>query len=212
MQRWFAISICIRVGQARRLNAADPAATVPHVDEVEVRRSARAQTWRLEVPWGEPARLTAPRSMSQVEVARVLRDKRKWIEEQRRCQVPRLGLDGLAVSESAARTGAREAVSAVADEEAGRLGVAYRRIRIGGQRTLWGSCSPSGTLSFNWRLVLAPLEVLDYVVVHELCHLRVPNHSRAFWGLVEERRPHWREQRAWLREHGPELLAFNASE
>ena len=196
----------------RRLEAAEPAATVVGVDEVEVRRSPRARRWRLEVPWGEPARLTAPRSMSQVEVERVLRDKRAWIEEQRRRQVPRLGLEGLAVSESAARTGARELVSALAEEEAERLGVAYRRIRIGGQRTLWGSCSPGGTLSFNWRLVLAPAEVLDYVVVHELCHLRVPNHSRRFWALVEERRPHWREQRDWLREHGPELLAFKASE
>ena len=150
--------------------------------------------------------------MSQVEVDRVLRDKRAWIEEQRRRQVPRLGLEGLAVSESAARVGARELVSALAEDEAERLGVSYRRIRIGGQRTLWGSCSPGGTLSFNWRLVLAPLEVLDYVVVHELCHLRVPNHTRAFWSLVERRRPHWREQRAWLREHGPELLALKPSE
>jgi predicted metal-dependent hydrolase len=182
------------------------------VDEVEVRRSPRARRWRLEVPWGEPARLTAPRSMSRVEVSQVLREKRAWIEEQRRCQVPPLGLEGLAVSESAARAGAREIVSALADEEAEQLGVAYRRIRIGGQRTLWGSCSPSGTLSFNWRLVLAPPAVLDYVVVHEVCHLRVLNHSRAFWRLVEVRRPHWREQRAWLREHGPELLAFKASE
>ena len=165
-----------------------------------MRRSPRARRWRLEVPWGEPARLTAPRSMSQVEVDRVLRDKRAWIAEQRRRQVPRLGLERLAVSESAARVGARELVSGLAEEEAERLGVAYGRIRIGGQRTLWGSCSPAGTLSFNWRLVLAPLEVLDYVVVHELCHLRVPNHSPAFWRLVEERRPHWREQRAWLRE------------
>ena len=81
----------------------------------------------------------------------------------------------------------------------------YRRIRIGGQRTLWGSCSPRGTLSFNWRLVLAPPEVLDYVVVHELCHLRVPNHSRRFWALVERHRPHWRQQRHWLRDYGPEL-------
>jgi predicted metal-dependent hydrolase len=182
------------------------------VDEVEVRRSPRARRWRLEVPWGEPVRLTAPRSMSPVEVDRVLRDKRAWIEEQRRRQVPRLGLEGLAVSESAARVAARELVSALAEEEGERLGVVYRRIRIGGQRTLWGSCSPRGTLSFNWRLVLAPLEVLDYVVVHELCHLRVLNHSRAFWELVEGRRPHWREQRVWLREHGPELLAFKASE
>jgi predicted metal-dependent hydrolase len=150
--------------------------------------------------------------MSRVEVERVLRDKQAWIEQQRRRQVPRLGLDGLAVSESAARTAARELVSTLAAQEAGPLGVAYRRIRIGGQRTLWGSCSPGGTLSFNWRLVLAPAEVLDYVVVHELCHLREPNHSRHFWGLVEERRPHWRMQRNWLREHGPELLAFKASE
>jgi len=149
--------------------------------------------------------------MSRVEVDRVLREKRVWIEEQRRRQVPRLGLEGCAVSESAARTAARELVSALAEEEADRLGVAYRRIRIGGQRTLWGSCSPSGTLSFNWRLVLAPAEVLDYVVVHELCHLRVPNHSRRFWALVEELRPHWREQRDWLREHGPELLALKPS-
>ena len=177
-----------------------------------MRRSPRARRWRLEVPWGEPARLTAPRSMSRVEVEQVLREKRAWIEEQRRRQVPRLGLERLAVSESEARVGARELVSALAEEEAERLGVAYRRIRIGDQRTLWGSCSPGGTLSFNWRLVLAPVEVLDYVVVHELCHLRVLDHSRRFWRLVERRRPHWREQRDWLREHGPELLAFRASE
>ncbi len=150
--------------------------------------------------------------MSQIEVERVLRDKRAWIEGQRRRQVPRLGLERLTVSESTVRTGARELVSALVEEEAARIGVAYRRIRIGGQRTLWGSCSPGGTLSFNWRLVLAPAEVLDYVVVHELCHLRVPNHSRRFWELVERRRPHWREQRDWLREHGPELLAFQPSE
>jgi predicted metal-dependent hydrolase len=182
------------------------------MEEVEVRRSPRARRWRLEVPWGEPARLTAPRSMSRVEVERVLGDYRAWIEEQRRRQVPRLGLERLAVSESAARTGARELVTAIAEEEAEQLEVTYRRIRIGGQRTLWGSCSPSGTLSFNWRLVLAPVEVLDYVVVHELCHLRVLDHSRRFWALVQERRPLWREQRDWLRRHGPELLAFRASD
>ena len=173
-----------------------------------MRRSPRARRWRLEVPWGEPARLTVPRSMSAGEVERVLEEKRGWIEAERQSQVPRLGLERRAVSESEARVAARELVSALAEEEAERLGVEYERIRIGGQRTLWGSCSARGTLSFNWRLVLAPFEVLDYVVVHELCHLRVPNHSRRFWALVERHRPGWREQRDWLREHGPELLAF----
>src|SRR5207247_10924648 len=118
----------------------------------------------------------------------------------------------VAVTEAEARIGARELVSALAEEESRRVGVAYARIRIGDQRTRWGSCSPRGTLSFSWRLVLAPFEVLDYVVVHELCHLRVPNHSRRFWALVERRRPHWREQRTWLCEHGPELLAFRPAE
>jgi predicted metal-dependent hydrolase len=138
----------------------------------------------------------------------LLEEKRLWIEDQRRRQVPRLCLDPSTVSEAQARTAARDLVSTLAQEEAERIGVDFLRIRIGGQRTLWGSCSPRGTLSFNWRLALAPLEVLDYVVVHELCHLRVPNHSRQFWALVERHRPHWRQQRNWLRVHGPELLAF----
>lgn len=177
-----------------------------------MRRSPRARRWRLEVPWGEPARLTVPRRTSRAELERVLSETRPWVEEQRRKQVPRLGLERLTVSESEARLGARELISALAEEEAERLGLGYRRIRIGDQRTVWGSCSSAGTLSFNWRLVLAPLEVLDYVVVHELCHLRVPNHSKSFWTLVEASRPGWRQQREWLRDRGPELLAFRAAE
>jgi predicted metal-dependent hydrolase len=182
------------------------------VEAVEVRRSQRARRWRLEVPWGEPARLTVPRWMSRAEVEQVLAEKRAWIEAERRAQVPCLALERQAVSESEARVAARELTSALAEEEAERLGVEYARIRIGGQRTLWGSCSAHGTLSFNWRLVLAPFEVLDYVVVHELCHLRVPDHSRRFWALVERHRPGWHGQRDWLREHGPELLAFRPAD
>ena len=193
------------------VSSAEAEATLVRMDAVEVRHSPRARRWRLEAPWGEPARLTVPQSTSRAEVERILAEKRSWIEEQRRHQLPRLGLDRLAVSESEARVAARELVTALAEEEAERIGVAYQRIRIGRQRTLWGSCSARGTLSFNWRLVLAPFEVLDYVVVHELCHLRVPDHSTRFWALVERHRPHWRHQRDWLREHGPELLAFRGA-
>ena len=181
------------------------------MEAVEVRRSTRARRWRLEVPWGEPARLTVPQRMPHADVERLLEERRGWVDEQRRRQVPRLGLERLLVSEAEARVGAREIVSALAEEGAERLGVTYQRIRIGAQRTLWGSCSPQGTLSFNWRLVLTPLAVIDYVVMHELCHLRVPNHSRSFWTLVERHCPHWQDQRAWLRDHGPELLAFRPS-
>jgi predicted metal-dependent hydrolase len=180
------------------------------VDElVEIRRSRQARRWSLTVPWGAPARLTVPRWMAADEIDVVLESHRTWIERERARQVPRLNLQARAVSEHDARRAARELVTMLADEAAEALGVTYRRIEIRGQRTLWGSCSPRGTLSFNWRLVLAPFEVLDYIVVHELCHLREPNHSPRFWRLVATHRPGWREQRDWLRDHGPELLAFH---
>jgi len=181
-------------------------------EPVEVRRSRRARRWSLTVPWGEPARLTVPRGTSDEEIAHVLESHRTWIARERAKQVPRLRLDGRDVSEHEARRSARELVEMLAEEEAAELGVAYRRIEIRDQRTRWGSCSPRGTLSFNWRLVLAPFDVLDYVVVHELCHLREPNHSPRFWALVAGRRPEWRAARDWLREHGEELLAFSPAE
>jgi predicted metal-dependent hydrolase len=178
------------------------------MDGVEIVRSPRARRWRLEVPWGEAARLTVPRWLTTAEIDAVIEAHRDWIGEQRRLQVPRLALDPRAVDEAEARVATKELAAALAHDEAQALGVEFRSIRVGGQRTLWGSCSPRGTLSFNWRLVLAPYEVLDYVVVHELCHLREPSHSRRFWKLVESRRPDWRDQRDWLRRFGAELLAF----
>jgi len=179
---------------------------------VEIRRSRRARRWTLTVPWGEPVRLTVPSLMTDREIEAVLELHREWIARERGAQSPRLGLDPNRISEAEARRAARELVTMVLDEEAPALGVAYRRVQIRDQRTRWGSCSPSGTLSFNWRLVLAPFEVLDYVVVHELCHLQVPDHSRRFWQLVGRQRPRWREQRDWLREYGAELLAFSPAD
>jgi predicted metal-dependent hydrolase len=79
-------------------------------------------------------------------------------------------------------------------------------LAIRNQRTRWGSCSSTGTMSFNWRLVLAPEPVLDYVVWHEACHLVVPNHSRRFWALVERHVPDYREPRRWLQRNGTALV------
>ena len=103
---------------------------------------------------------------------------------------------------------AREAIQRVASEESQRLGIEFRSVTIRDQRTRWGSCSPAGNLGFNWRLVVAPEAVLRYVVVHELCHRRVANHSKRFWRLLEEAAPGWRSPAAWLREHGGELRAY----
>lgn len=87
-----------------------------------------------------------------------------------------------------------------------QLGVAYARLQIRGQRTRWGSCSQSGTLSFNWRLLLAPEEVLDYVVWHEACHLVVLDHSPRFWALVGTHCPEHRSCAAWLSRNGATLV------
>ena len=81
----------------------------------------------------------------------------------------------------------------------------YTSITIRDQKTRWGSCSGRGTLSFNWRLILAPPEILDYVVVHELCHLTHMNHSKEFWGLVSKVLPDYKVRRKWLKENGHTL-------
>jgi hypothetical protein len=116
--------------------------------------------------------------------------------------------DAAAAVERWYRREARRRLAEAADRHAPALGVAVAAIGVRDQRTRWGSCSRGGRLSFSWRLVLAPSPVLTYVVLHELCHLREFNHSRAFWQLVESVRPDWREAAGWLREHGHELHAY----
>lgn len=86
-----------------------------------------------------------------------------------------------------------------------RLGVQFGRVTIRDQKTRWGSCSSKHNLNFNWKLIMAPHEALDYVVIHELCHLIEFNHSPRFWKLVESQLPEYAVWKKWLRDHGPEL-------
>lgn len=97
-------------------------------------------------------------------------------------------------------------IAAAARPHAAALGVQPRLIRLKDTRTRWGSCAPDRTLAFSWRLVLAPDWVLDYVVAHEVSHLREMNHSDRFWVLCESRSPHRAAATAWLRRHGASLL------
>jgi predicted metal-dependent hydrolase len=101
---------------------------------------------------------------------------------------------------------ARREIAARLDAAVASVGATYSGLSIRSQRTRWASCSATGGMSFNWRLLLAPEPVLDYVVWHEVCHLEVRDHSRRFWALVEARFPSWREQRRWLRLHGGTLV------
>lgn len=102
----------------------------------------------------------------------------------------------------------RQARTVISDRVAARaveMGIDYSRIAIRDQRTRWGSASRSGTLSFSWRLILAPPEVLDYVVVHELAHLRVAGHGKSFWRAVEGHHGGVTAARKWLRDHQNEI-------
>ena len=104
------------------------------------------------------------------------------------------------------RRAARKEIAPRLDGATAALGRPYRSLTIRAQRTRWASCSPSGAMSFNWRLLLAPEPVLDYVVWHEVCHLQVMDHSARFWALLARYCPDYKERSRWLRRHGATLV------
>jgi hypothetical protein len=101
---------------------------------------------------------------------------------------------------------ARDEIAPRLDAAVAALGTGYTALTIRNQKTRWGSCSSTGAMSFNWRLLLAPEEVLDYVVWHEACHLLVMDHSPRFWALVERHVPGYAAPKRWLRRHGATLV------
>ena len=104
------------------------------------------------------------------------------------------------------RRAARAEIAPRLDRACAAAGLRYSGLDIRAQRTRWASCSSRGRMSFNWRLLLAPERVLEYVVWHEVCHLQVLDHSPRFWALLARHRPSWREERAWLSAHGATLV------
>lgn len=103
------------------------------------------------------------------------------------------------------RSEARRICTALTTTLARQHNLSYAILRISSAQTRWGSCSSKHTLSFSWRLVMAPLKVIEYVVLHELAHLRVPNHSREFWKQLAEWQPDYETQRKWLKREGHAL-------
>ena len=155
-----------------------------------------------------------PLRISDREIRHLLTDRQNWIitkyleQQQKQARMP---VSDLTDTQRAALTqryiaAAREYFPKRAAHFQQFTGGTYSRITIRDQKTRWGSCSARGTLSFNWRLMLAPPAILDYVVVHELCHLTHMDHSPAFWQAVEAVCPDYRDSRRWLKEHGQELV------
>lgn len=104
------------------------------------------------------------------------------------------------------RREARSVFECRIEHYADEMGVEPGKLELRNQRTRWASCSPQRTLSFNWRLVMAPDDVIDYVVVHELAHLREKNHTRRFWNIVQKHDPKYEEHVDWLTEHSARLI------
>jgi predicted metal-dependent hydrolase len=177
--------------------------------EVHIRRSNRVKGNRIVVRYGLPPELVVRPRATEQDIDAALAFHHGWLERQlANATPPKLALERLNITEAQGRREARARIALVAQSEAIALGVRYRRLTIRDQVSRWGSCSTAGSLSFNWRLVLAPHDVLDYVVVHEVCHLVEHNHGPSFWALVEKRRPAYAESKAWLDEHGWEILAY----
>ena len=173
--------------------------------QVQVIRSRR-RTLCVEIRCGQVL-VRAPTRMADAEIRAFLKRKEDWIQvhleqARRREAQPRLTEGEL----GALANEARRVIPARVAWFAPTVGVGYGRVTVRSQRSLGGSCSARGNLSFNCLLMQCPPEVLDYVVVHELCHRKQMNHSPAFWAEVERVLPDYRACRAWLREHGGGLI------
>lgn len=110
------------------------------------------------------------------------------------------------VLENFYRSRARDYLTDRLDQYAERMDVGYETLELRNQRTRWGSCSTGGTISLNWRLIMAPPEIIDYLVVHELAHLTEHHHGREFWQLVGEYVPDYKAKAAWLEENSSQLI------
>ncbi len=175
---------------------------------IEVRRSRR-KSIGLEVRSDGSVILRIPKRLPKREALSFLQSKENWLRkciaevEARDSYEELSGVQQLTEEELSALTKAAKDYFAVKCEYfAPLVGVDYHRITIRHQKTRWGSCSAKGNLNFNCLLMLAPEEVRDYVVVHELCHRKEMNHSRAFWNEVAKVIPDYKQKEKWLKENG----------
>jgi len=206
-----------RSPRARRVHVA-----VDHDGDVEVvlpgraaEREAAAAVRELR-PWIERRRAELARARAAVAAAAgsvpYLGRELRLVHEPGRTRAHRRGDELLVPArehrealERWYRRAARIEIAERLDRATAAAGLSYTSLSIRGQRTRWASCSRTGAMSFNWRLLLAPEPVLDYVVWHEVCHLAVLDHSPRFWALVARHCPDYAEHAGWLRRYGAAL-------
>lgn len=185
----------------------------PGIPHIEIIRSRR-KTMAIEIKEDGRVLVRVPLRAGAEQIQAFLTANEAWIRthlqkvlarqaERERLQIPKL-------SEVQVRSLAEQAKKIIPARiacYAPQMGVTYGRITIRNQKTRWGSCSAKGNLNFNCLLMLTPIEIVDYVVVHELAHRKEMNHSAAFWREVERVLPDYRSRRKWLKEYGGDLIA-----
>ena len=177
-------------------------------EPILILRSSR-KTLALEIRRDGTLLVRAPGNLPRREIQRFLREKEDWIRrhlaqmEQRR-EAAREPYSPEQLRAFADR--AKEIIPQKLSHFAPLVGVDYGKVTIRSQHSRWGSCSSKGNLNFNCLVSLCPPEVVDYVVVHELCHRKQMNHSAAFWSEVERVLPDYRLRKQWLKDHGTCLI------
>lgn len=190
---------------------------------VKIIRSNR-KTLAIQINPDLSVTVRAPIYASQREIGRILKEKEGWIQkhiekirEQEAKRKEMYGEKGEYGKSAEREYLSNEEIHKLAEKAleyipkrvsyfAKQIGVTYGKITIRNQKTRWGSCSSKGNLNFNCLLMLTPPEVIDYVVVHELCHRKEMNHSGAFWAEIEKVIPSYKEQVKWLKENGGKII------
>lgn len=179
------------------------------MDQSEYRliRSQR-KTLSLQLMPDGSLTVRAPLRMPESEIRKFVESKQNWIESHRAKLTARPPQPHLSdVELRALADQALNVIPARVAHFAPLVGVRYGRITVRNQRSRWGSCSSQGNLNFNCLLMLCPEEIVDYVVVHELCHRKEMNHSPRFWAEVERVLPDYKQRLQWLKENGNAIMA-----
>ena len=168
---------------------------------------SKRRTIALEINAAGEVLVRCPQRCTKAQIEAFVQSKAAWLQThlQKRAAQPKLP----SLSNEEVHALAKQALEVIPGRVAHfapLVGVTYDRITIRNQRSRWGSCSSQGNLNFNCLLMLVPPEVLDYVVVHELCHRKELNHAAGFWAEVARILPDYRIQRQWLKAHGSELI------